>query len=269
MKNIWLLAQITWKEGVRNRVLLGILLFAVVLCVVNLVFTNMFAHDLGKVAVDVGLSVVSICGLAIIFFMGINLLAKDLDKRTIYMVLSRPIARWQYVIGKFLGLGLLVLTSVLILGLFASGSVKVAMLHASGYIPPQFSWLTFFIALVYILFSLLIVTSLALLFTSVTSSSFLAMILTVCSYFIGQNVEIVREMYCQAESNSGAEIFRYLIEVVSWFFPNLAAFDLKTVAAYGLPLDSSELLWSASYGISYMGLILVVATFFFQRRELT
>ena len=74
MKNIWLLAQITWKEGVRNRVLLGILLFAVVLCVVNLVFTNMFTHDLGKVAVDVGLSVVSIAGLAIIFFMGIRLL---------------------------------------------------------------------------------------------------------------------------------------------------------------------------------------------------
>ena len=269
MKNIWLLAQITWKEGVRNRVLLGILLFAVVLCVVNLVFTNMFTHDLGKVAVDVGLSVVSIAGLAIIFFMGINLLAKDLDNRTIYMVLSRPISRWQYVIGKFFGLGLLLLISVIILGLFASGSVKLAMLSAPNYIPPDFSWLTFLIALFYILLSLLIITSMALLLASVTSSSFLAMLMTACSYFIGQNVEIVRKMYCQAGNSSGNETLRHLVEAISWIFPNLAAFDLKTTAAYGLPLEMFELLWTGLYGISYIGLILTITIFSFQHRELT
>ncbi|MCK5219651.1 ABC transporter permease subunit, partial [bacterium] len=247
MKNIWLLAQITCKEGMRNRALLGILFFAVLLCVVNLIFTNMFAHDVGKVAVDVGLSVVSIAGLAIIFFMGINLMAKDLDKRTIYMVLSRPISRWQYIIGKFFGLGLLVLTSVIILGLFASGSVKLAILSAPNYIPPNFSWATFLVALIYIFLSLLIVTSLSLLFTSVTSSSFLALIMTAGSYFIGQNVEIVRKMYCRAESDSGNEMFRQLVEVISWIFPNLTIFDLKTTAAYGLPLTTSELLWPALY----------------------
>ena len=130
MKNIWLMAQITFKEGIRNRILLGIFFFAFALCVGNLIITNMFAYDLGKVAIDVGLSIVSIAGLIIIFFMGINLLAKDLDKRTIYMVLSRPISRRQYIIGKFCGLGLLILTSVLILGLFAAGSVKLAMWNA-------------------------------------------------------------------------------------------------------------------------------------------
>lgn len=269
MKSIWLLAQITFKEGIRNRVLFGILFFAIALCVANLIFTDMFAHDLGKVAVDVGLSVVSIAGLIIIFFMGINLLAKDLDKQTIYMMLSRPISRWQYVIGKFFGLGLLVLTSVIILGLFASGSVKLAMLNAPDYVPPYFSWLTFAIALGYVLFSLLITTSLALLFTFATSSPFLAMIMTACSYFIGQNVELVRKMYCQAGNDSGDWLFGKLVEVISWVFPNLAAFDLKTTAAYGLPLKASHLLWSGLYGISYMGLILIIAIFIFQRRELT
>ena len=269
MKNIRLLAQITCKEGMRNRALSGILFFAVLLCGVNLIFTNMFAHDLGKVAVDVGLSVVSIAGLAIIFFMGINLMAKDLDKRTIYMVLSRPISRWQYVVGKFFGLGLLVLISVIILGLCAAGSVKLVMLNAPNYIPPDFSWATFLIALIYILLSLLIVTSIALLFTSVTSSSFLAMIMTAGSYFIGQNVEIVRKMYCRTESGSGNEMFRQIVEIISWIFPNLTIFDLKTTAAYGLPLISSELVWPVVYGISYIGLILIVAILIFQRRELT
>ncbi len=269
MKSVWLLAQITFKEGVRNRILLGILFFAFALCVFNLAFTNMFSHELGKVAVDVGLSVVSIAGLIIIFFMGINLLTKDLEKRTIYMVLSRPISRWQYVIGKFFGLGLLVLTCVIILGLFASASVKLAMLRAPSYVPPDFSWLTFAIALGYALLSLLITTSLALLFTCSTSSSFLAMLMTACSYFIGQNVELVRKVYCGVGPDSGAGLFGKFIDVISWIFPNLAAFDLKTTAAYGLPLKTSQLLWSGLYGISYMGLILMIAILVFQRRELT
>lgn len=269
MESVWLLAQITFKEGVRNRILLGILFFAFALCVGNLVITNMFGHELGKVAVDVGMSIVSIAGLIIIFFMGINLLTKDLDKRTIYMVLSRPISRWQYVIGKFFGLGLLVLTCVIVLGLFASASVKLAMLGAPAYIPPHFSWSTFAIALGYALISLLITTTLALLFTCVTSSSFLAMIMTACSYFIGQNVELVRKVYCGAGADSDDWLFRKFIDVVSWIFPNLAAFDLKTTAAYGLPLEVSHLLWSGLYGISYMGLILMIAILVFQRRELT
>jgi len=269
MNNIWLLAQITCKEGLRNRALLGILFFAVLLCVINLIFTNMFAYDLGKVAVEVGLSVVSISGLAIIFFMGINLMAKDLDKRTIYMILSRPISRWQYIVGKFFGLGLLVFISVIILGLFSAGSVKFIILTVPNYIPPDFSWAPFLIALIYIFISLLIVTSIALLYISVTSSSFLAMIITAGSYFIGQNVEIVRKMYCQAEKDTGNEVSKQLVEIISWIFPNLAIFDLKTTAAYGLPLNASELIWPVLYGISYIGMILIIAIVIFQRRELT
>jgi len=60
-----------------------------------------------------------------------------------------------------------------------------------------------------------------------------------------------------------------LFEAISWIFPNLAAFDLKTAAAYGLPLDAFQLIWSGVYGISYMGLILMITIFVFQRRELT
>ncbi|MFZ7110470.1 MAG: ABC transporter permease [Desulfatiglandales bacterium] len=269
MKGVWLLAQITFKEGIRNRILLGILFFGIALCVGNLIFTNMFAHELGKVAVDVALSVVSIAGLVVIFFMGINLLIKDLDKRTIYMVLSRPISRRQYVIGKFFGLGLLILTSVLILGLFATGSVKLAMLNAPDYVPPNFSWLTFAIALGYAFISLLITMSLALLFTCAISSSFLAVILTASGYFIGQNVELLRKIYARAEGASEGWWLEKFAEGVSWVFPNLAAFDLKTTAAYGLPLDVSHLVWTALYGVSYMGLILILAIFVFQRRELS
>jgi ABC-type transport system involved in multi-copper enzyme maturation permease subunit len=266
MNQIWLLAKITFKEGVRNRILLGVLFVAILLSVFNLVFTQMFAFDLSKVSVDLGLSTVSIAGLAVIFFMGINLLARDFEKRTIYMVISRPVARWQYVLGKFAGLALMVGTSVIILGLVAAAGVKISMLTAPDYIPLNFSWKIFWLALCFNYLSLLIITAMAQLFTCLSSTSYIALLVTACSYFIGQNVELVRKTFI--ESNEMNQFYNTLIDVVTWFFPNLQAFDLKTAAGYGLPIEPLSLMWTAVYGISYISLILVATICIFRRREL-
>jgi ABC-type transport system involved in multi-copper enzyme maturation permease subunit len=267
MEQIWLLAKITYKEGVRNRILIGIFLIAFLLSAFNLIFTQMFAHDLSKVSVDLGLSTVSLAGLAVIFFMGINLLARDFEKRTIYMVISRPIARWQYVLGKYIGLALMVGTSVGILGLFAGAGIKVTMLFAPDYIPVNYSWNIFGLSLVFSYINLLIITALAQFFTSVTTSSYIALLATACTYFIGQNVEIIRKSFFGADDIN--LLYAYLIEAVSWLFPNLQAFDLKTVAGYGLAIEPVSLAWTALYGISYIGVILTLTICFFQRRELS
>lgn len=268
IRGIWLLAATTYKEGIRNKILLGILFCALLLCLFNLVFTNMFAHELSKVAVDVGLSVVSLAGLFTIFFMGMNLMAKDLDKRTIYMVLARPLSRSQYVLGKFAGICLLVLTAVGILAIVATGSVKLAMLDARDYIPINFSWNIFGAAVLGISISLIIMTALAVLFTVITSSSFLAVLLTIASYLIGQNIEAVRAMALTPGSEQ-VFVLKKLVLFVSWIFPNLEAFNLKTAAAYGLALKASELIWAAGHGILYAALALFVAIMVFRKRELT
>jgi ABC-type transport system involved in multi-copper enzyme maturation permease subunit len=267
MEQIWLLAKITYKEGVRNRILFGILLVAFLLSAFNLVFSQMFAHDLSKVSVDLGLSTVSIAGLAVIFFMGINLLARDFEKRTIYMVISRPIARWQYVLGKYMGLALMVGTSVAILGFFGAAGVKTSMLMAPDYIPTNFSWKLFGLSLVFSYLSLLVITALAQFFTCLTSSSYIALLVTACSYFIGQNVELVRKTFLGA--NEMNLLYGYLIESITWVFPNLQAFDLKTAAGYGLPIEPISLLWTTLYGVSYIGVILTLTVCIFQRRELS
>lgn len=267
MEQIWLLAKITYKEGVRNRILVGILLVAFLLSAFNLIFTQMFAHDLSKVSVDLGLSTVSLAGLAVIFFMGINLLARDLEKRTIYMIISRPIARWQYILGKFSGLALMVGTSVGILGVFAAAGVKISMVMSPDYIPLNYSWKIFGLSLIFSYLSLLVVTSLAQFFTCLCSSSYIALLVTACSYFIGQNVDVIRKTFFGPEE--GNRLYGYLIEAVSWLFPNLQAFDLKTTAGYGLPIEPLALIWTAFYGISYIALILGLTIFFFQRRELS
>ena len=119
MTVLWPIAMITFKEGIRNRAIYGISLFALLLLVANLLVSGMMFQSAGKAAVDIALSAVSFSGLLLVLFVGINLIAKDLDRRTIYMVLARPISRAQYIIGKFFGMVLLIAFAMVVLSVLA------------------------------------------------------------------------------------------------------------------------------------------------------
>jgi ABC-type transport system involved in multi-copper enzyme maturation permease subunit len=268
VKNVRILAAITFLEGARNRIFYGLLTVSLLLIGANLVITHSFSYDLGKVAVDIGLSATAIFGLIIIFFLGINLISKDLDKLTVYMVLGRPIARWQYVLGKFIGLSLIILVSMLILGAISASSVIIATLGKARHVPVNFSWSGFAIALLYQYLSLNLITAFTLLFAVLTTSSFMAMILSLATYFIGQNVELLIKLLISTEFFEQAGKILTAAQALSWIFPNLAAFDLKTAAAYGLPLDPAYLAWTLVYGLAYTGALLVLTSLIFNRREL-
>lgn len=162
---------------------------------------------------------------------------------------------------------MLVFISVVILGVLTALSVKLIMANNPDYIPPLFSWGTFVLAILFSLLSLCIVTALSIFFTCLTSSSFMAFVLTGGSYLIGQNVELVRHMLSQ--SNQEGEGLLVLIKIASWMFPNLAAFDFKTVAAYGLNVEFVDMLSTGVYGITYIMLVLFITILVFNRRELT
>lgn len=268
MSRIFLIAWITFKDSIRNKVLYGIFIFGLVLFLANIIITGMFSWELGKVAVDVGLSVVSFSGLVIIFFLAINMISNDLDKRTIYMILSRPISKAQYILGKYAGLCLVVLLSSIILGLCAALSFKLATFHAEAFIPQHFSWGTFFLGLAFLTLSLLIVMGIALFMVSVTTHPFTAVLLSILAYFIGQNVENVRNLLTTGTVYLENPALIKVIDIASWIFPNLAAFDLKTTAAYGLPVDAHYLTWVAVYGFCYIGICLLATILAFHRREL-
>src|SRR6266704_1559632 len=111
MKPIFPVAVITFKEGIRNRAVYGIIILSLLMLTVNFLICEIIMREVGKVAVDIALSTVSFSGLLLVLFVGINLMAKDLDRKTIYMVLARPISRTQYIVGKFLGMVTLIVVS--------------------------------------------------------------------------------------------------------------------------------------------------------------
>lgn len=260
-------ALITFKEGIKNRAIFGIFIIALLLFAATTVVITLFMRDIVKVAVDLSLSTVSFAGLLTLLFIGVNLFGKDLDKRTIYMVISRPISRSEYLVGKFIGIVLLAFAVVAFLGIL---SVVPVILSKRFYYYPEarFDWWIYSLAVVYIFIKLAIVAAVITLFASFTSNSFIALVLSLVVYFIGQSTESVRLLLTsQVEKVEVSPILSYMVDIAYYIFPNISVFDLKIQAAHGLSIGPSYILWTALYAVFYIVIVLSLGALAFRRRE--
>ena len=267
MNGVWSLAYITFKEGIKNRAIFGIFIMVVLMLAAVVTLTNLFMRDIVKVAADLSLATISFSGLLMTLFIGTNLLAKDIDKRTIYMVISRPVSRAQYVIGKFIGLSLLVMVSVAFLGLVSSLPVYFAGL---GYQNPQsiFKWHIYFIAILFIAMKLTLIGSVIIFFSSITSTSFITLVLTIATYLIGSTNEVVKGILdAKIEGLTISPMMEGIIKFVYYVFPNLSAFDMKIQAAHGLPIPLGYFLWVSAYWLVYMAVMIAAGSLIMRRRE--
>ena len=260
MKNniVWLIAKITFKEGIRSKFLYGIGLLSILLFISNLFVTRFFAFETGKVAIDVGFSVLSLAGLSIIFFMGIGFLSRDLHQKNICMIICHPLSRFKYVIGKFSGLALFMMVSIGLLGFFAILSLWLGT-YAEGGMENlrNFSWIMLFCAIFFNLISLLMILAVSFLLVTVTTSAYLSMLLTFFIYIIGHSLDTIIKILVKGDFVQANQLVLKGLELVSWILPNLTAFDLKTSLSYGLPQDPVYLSWVAIYGILYICILLM------------
>ena len=268
MNALWPLAYITFKEGVRNRAFYGISIIALLMLAANFLISGVIMQDVGKVAVDIALSAVSFSGLLVVFFVGINLLAKDLDRKTIYMVLSKPISRSQYIWGKFFGIVLLMLATMVFLGSFALLSIFLVKLGYPQFFP-RFAWTPIFLAMFFSMLSLILLVALSVFFSSFSSTSFITLVLTIIAYLIGQSVADVKALIemSVAKGEAVSALTLKVVQFAYYAFPNLSLFDLKIQAAHNLPVAPEYLLWAFIYFFVYTGLIVSLAALIFKRRE--
>ncbi len=267
MNKIRAIVWITFLEGVRTRFFYG--LFVVALLLFSSIYTlsYLFPRDVLKVAVDLSLGTISLVGLVLTLFMTTHLISKDLDKRTIHMVLVRPVSREQYILGKFLGLAALILTGALLLGgmgLLSVWAVDLATPDPYGVVHP----FLFLLSVLMLALMLVLLVAVVFFFSSFSTSVFLALGLTLVSYLVGQSIEELKRFL-----ESGAEhvlippALVWLVRIIYYVFPNLSAFDFKTHAAHGLAVPFSTVFWTAWYGVFYIGLMLTFAVLAFRRRE--
>jgi len=268
LRNLWYLALATYIEGIRHKALWAIVCLAIVLTMANVFVAQLFTWDLGKVSVEFGLSAVSLTGLLLVFFLGMKIMADDLERNRISLIMSRPVAGWHYIVGKFFGLGVILLTAALILGGGAVLSMWYVTWQFPAYVPPQFSWLVYGMALGSQWLGLMMMLAVSMLCFSFASQPFVALLLAVSTYFLGQNMELLRRVVVE-NAHAGILIGQEKVVVaLSWVFPNLSLFDKKAVAAYGLAFSGQEFGLLVLYCLTYSALLLFFAVQLFKRKEL-
>lgn len=267
MTKVLALARITFWEGIRNRSIFGILLFALFVFGLNISVAGFYMRDIGKVTVDMNLSALSFAGLLLVFFIGTNLLSKDIDRKTIQLVLSRPISRAEYIFGKFAGTVLFAVVSLLVLLAFSVGTIYFLESRYEGYFH-GFSWQVFILAVAFILMQVAVLSSLLIFFSSITTSSFVTLIFTLSAYVVGT---IIEDVVFFVRSGLGETSFSpalvQALDVLTYIVPNFSVFDFKTQAAHGLSVATGQIVAALGYGVSYMAVVLVLAALIFRRRE--
>jgi len=250
------IASNTFREAVRDRVLYNLIAFALLL-VGAAILVGQISIDIERlVVINLGLTAVSLFGAVIAIFIGIGLVSKEIEKRTLYTVLSRPVRRWEFIVGKFFGLAgtLVVNTFFMALGVFG------ALLYVSHRLQTPDSWVL--VALYFIVLQFLIITALALLFSSF-SSPIMSAVFAFALFVIGSFAEDLRSFAAIA---NGAT--RWLATGAAYLVPNFSALNVISSVAHGEPVSGHLILYNTIYTIFYAAMALSGAVLIFERRNL-
>jgi ABC-type transport system involved in multi-copper enzyme maturation permease subunit len=270
MKKLVAIALISLKEGLRNRVLYGIVLVAVFMMVFAILISGFFMRDISKVMLDLCLATVNVGGLLVPFFLAIHLLARDIERRTVFTILSRAISRNEYLLGKFGGLFMLTAIIMALLTVFTLLTIWGGKMIYASYFFTSFSISSVLLSVWLSFCGIMMLNSLVVLWCSMTTSSFLATLLTISTYLIGQSADdIINFIKTEGNTLQISETVKMTINIVQYLFPNLAAFDYKMQAARGAVIPLNEVLLLTGYSTAYQTVILIIAMAFFRRRELS
>jgi len=251
---IWAIATNTVRESVRSKLLYGLLFFAVLLIGGGAVIANLSYVENDRILQDVGMGSVRLFGVAIAILVGINLIHREVDRRTVYTILSKPLSRAEFLVGKFLGL---TLTIWLQMGIMGLAFVAVSIMTGA---PLGASHLAFFVLTGC---ELALVVAIATLFSAFTTPV-LATFFTTGVWVVGHASRELRDLGASADSPA-LEWTTWLIHRV---LPDLESFNLASEAAHLLPVTASDWLLPMLYGAGYLTLVLFAAVALFERRDL-
>lgn len=256
---------VTLKGIFRDRVFHGIFTAAVVfLAIPSISILSM--RQVTELSLTLCLSLVSFILLLLAIFLGGVSLWRDIERRYTHSLLSLPLSRARYLLGRFAGIALFLVGSTALLGLMT----VVVVLFVSGSYPPDrpISWVAVVMALGFDALKCTLLVAFAVLFSSVSTSFFLPIFGTIAVYLVGGATQQAYDYVLSPSGQMLSPLTRKLSEVLYYVLPNLSAFDLKVNAIYGLPLDFYALVLTAGYGVLYMAFVLISAAAVYSRREL-
>ncbi len=255
-----------FRESVRDKVLYNLVFFAILLIGASYLIGQLTAGQDVKIIKDLGLSATSIFGLFISIFIGIGLVSKEVERRSIYSLLAKPIHRYQLVLGKYAGLTLTLAVNVAIMAVALYAVLGYMSWGASAQV--QQAWdapaldPALVTAVALILMELMLVTAIALFF-STFSTPILSAAFTFGLYVVGHFSSDLRNFQDVVDSPAAVRLARGLY----WVLPNLAQFDVKADVVHGQGVPLGYLGMATAYAALYIAMLLAVSSFIFSRRD--
>jgi ABC-type transport system involved in multi-copper enzyme maturation permease subunit len=250
------IAYNTFREAVRDRVLYNLIAFALLLSG-SAILVGQISMDVERlVVVNMGLTAVSLFGLVIAIFIGIQLVSKEIERRTLYTVLSRPVRRWEFIVGKFFGLAgtLVVNTFFMAIGVFG------ALLYVAHKFQKPDGWIL--VALYFIVLQFVIICAIALFFSSF-SSPLLSAVFSFSLFVIGSFAEDLRRFAAMANT-----LTRWVVSGIAYILPNLSSLNVISSVAHQQPVSAQLILNNTAYALLYAATALCGAVLIFERRNL-
>ncbi|TKS61606.1 MAG: hypothetical protein EWM72_00354 [Nitrospira sp.] len=242
----------TFRENLREKLLYNLLIFALLMIGSSVLLTRLTVGEWDRLIIDLGLSSMNLFGILIAIFVGISLVSKEIDKKTIFTIISKPVPRYEFLLGKYLGLvvTLLINTAVMAAGLF------VVMAYLKAPFTPMLLK-----ALGFIFLEFLVITAVALVFSTFTSTT-LSAIFTLAVYVVG-HLSTDLKLFGDKMGDAGKAI----LNAIYYVLPNLERFNLKGHVIHHIDVPATDLVLTTAYGLTYAAFLLLLASIIFQRRD--
>ena len=251
---VWAIAKNGFQEIIRDRILYFVSFFALLLILASRLLPEIAAGTDDKIMLDFGIGSIALLSVVIAIFVGTGLINKEIEKRTLLMLIPKPISRSELIVGKHLGLLGVLTVTVAIMMLIYLGMLSVSNI--------SYPLVPLSITAIYLLIELALLIAVAMVF-GVFTSSILATLLSFGVYLMGHFSQDLVELGKISNNESIKKLTSSLYVVL----PDLSRLDLKNEAVYGLLPSNTELLTHALYGVLYTILLLLIAMMVFAQKE--
>ncbi|MEK6786735.1 MAG: ABC transporter permease subunit [Nitrospirota bacterium] len=242
----------TFRENLREKLLYNLLFFALLMIGSSILLSRITLGDYHRLILDLGLASINLFGVLIAIFVGIGLVSKEVDRKTIYTIVSKPIPRYEFLLGKYCGLVITLLanTVVMVAGLLIVLQVMDVPITS-----------LVFKSLALILLELMVITAVAVLFSTFTSAT-LSAIFTLAVYVIGHLSGDLKEFARKLD-----DVSQMAVNAIYYTLPNLERFNLKGHVIHHLDFGMADMALTLAYGLTYAAFLLLLASVIFQRRD--
>lgn len=254
LPRILTIATNAFREAVRDRILYNLIIFVLLITASAIFLGELTAGQEARVIVNLGLSAVLFFGTFISIFVGVSLVWKEIEKRTVYSILSKPVGRSEFIIGKYLGLCATLLVNVAVMGL----GVTLALVYIGGrqFIGPV--WAS--VSLIFL--ELTVITAIAIMFSSFSTPA-LSALLTFFIFIIGHFTSSLRDLAQALKSDTSKMLF----EAIYYVLPNLSHFSFITETSNGMVVPAAMIGTAVIYAVVLNLLLLTITLLIFSRRN--